>query len=1323
MPRDSKGSVIRIALEIDEKKALAQVPGVSKKISSALAAALAITPGGRAPTLLQQVKATTAALEGQARVAEINARATQKLAAADREAARASEAMAKARLAEVRAEQAINRERERGERAQRRNTFGSRFSRGFDSTRINFGAASPLLSSATRAGFAGALGAGLATAGSQAVSVASDGWAQGIDSAKALQQELNVLATQGRVTDRQLDDLRDTARDLGNDLTLPGVSSLDAARAMAALVRPLNDVEAASDGARGALQLAQIAEIDVAEAAKIAAGNVNAFGLEARETTRVADVLSRVIALTGDSLDRIQEGFAQAASSYKVAGFSIEELAQDYIALSQAGVKGSDAGTSLRNAIDRLRSPSDVAAKKMKELGIEVFRADGTMRSHREVIDSVTRAFAKLTPQQQAAANMTIFGTDAQRANNFVLSQGVEKADALGKRFREAAGAAETLEAKSKGLAGAQDAYNSALESFQEKHAAKFLGFVTEAVKSGSNLIDLLDRYIERLSKAQGYQLRNPFTTFNQTVERSKALDSPKARLNLVQAVLGQINSSGKVDPAMGARLDEYLLQRNPRNAKNVLPFANPGGFTQGGALNELRDFLADLSLDLIKEVKKEADAQFVRDNQKRWRDSIPRSKPGAPQPGGNTGTGAPAEIDTSDLEGRAISQRDVLKDLQARFTRLEKELGKAADEATLRFYVGKLRQASAAIQGQEKLIVETERAISIAQDAGRKDPKGRKLIDAAARSGRLDADRDARARASGISDQVQAIRDRLAKSAADRAKRAGEKAAEARKEGAQDSLESQVQRAERTLKTTEDGYSEAVKAIEKALTPEGVEAAVEDATELAMQLRFVGETLAKLKKALADKSAGKETKASIDELAGALGGPGKLGGLNAEMLKRLGEIYGAKSSTDKSNEEALTRSTQAREETIRRGQEVIDAGLAAYNENVLRSLETELGATPVTRANAAKIDTLLGAIAGLKEAIIDAGLERALKEASAFRQELEDRIEAEKDTRIATALQIALDRYDDTTVDFDEEDDQGRPTGRKVTVTGGKAIAEHMAKRAAERAKRDLNNERQRQVEGMRKEIASPRNAALGSAAGQVVGDTFDALINGGKGSAALEASLRQAVVNGVRDELQRGVEKFTQAILSGTAEQKKAAQMQIVAALEMRASASTLLALTGQRGRGAQGRAVLGALAGLYLGDRAGLKGDGLTNALGIGASLATGNVLGAVLGLGKIKGLKLPKFADGGRMVGAGIVGEKRPEIFVPERPGFVLPNAEAALERLGEIVTGGRSSVNGGRSAVYAPTFIHNGDIHDRADADRILEGQRQDLYNLVQVTGA
>lgn len=1353
MARDSKGSIIRIALEIDEKRVVAQASSLGKKITTALSVGMSGNGGGgRGPTLLQQTKATSAALEGQARVAEIAARTTQRLAAAEREGARASEAMAKARLAEVKAEQAANRERERSERNAKRNTFGTRFNQGVGSTRINIGTASPLVSSATRAGFAGALGAGLATAGSAAVSAASEGWDQGIDTAKKLQQELNVLAAQGRVTDRQLDGLRDTARDLGNDLKLPGVSSLDAARAMTALVRPLGDVEAASDGARGALQLAQIAEMDVAEAAKIAAGNVNAFGLAARETSRVADVLSRVIALTGDSLDQIQEGFAQSATSYNAAGFSIEELAQDYIALSQAGVKGSDAGTSLRNAIDRLRAPTDEVAKKMKALGIEVYRNDGTMKSHREVVDSVSRALGKLGPEARAAAVQVIFGADAQRAANIALGAGVEKADALGKRFKEAAGAAETLEAKSKGLAGAQDAYNSALESFQEKHAAKFLGFVTEAVKSGSNLIDMLDKYIDRLSKAQGIQLRNPFTTFNQMAERSKALDSPQSRLNLVQAVLGQINSKGKVDTNLAARLDEYFLQHNPRNAKNVLPFSNPGGFIgfdnpndtlfssrldgdRSARFDQLKNFLADLSLDLINEVKAARPNPSYSEvyRQSMTTDARRRARLKPPPPGKGTGTGEPGEVDTSDLEVTADQQRTTLKDLQSRFTRIEKLLSQSADEATLTHYVTKLKQASVDIQAQEKLIVDTQRAIALAQDTDRKNPKGAKVINSTARSGRLDADREAMDRSGQIDSQAKAIRARFAKDAADKAKRAAEKAADARKAGAQDSIETQVNQAERTLKATEDSFSEAVKAIEKALTPEGVEAAVEDATELAMQIRFVAETLAKLKKALADKNSGKETKASIDELAGALGGPGKLGTLNADLLKRLSEIYSGKGTADTANEEASTKATQAREDMRRRGQESIAQGLQAYNEEILRSLESQLDSIPVNHKNVGKIDSLLGTIAGLREAIIDATLEQAMKDAGSVRREMEDRIASEKDPRIASQMQTALDRYDDHVAFFDEEDENGKPTGRQIKVVGGKAIAEHMAQRTAERAKRDLLANRQKQVTGLRSEIVTPRQQrvnTISATAGQAVGDTFDALMNGGKGGQALEASLRQALVDGVRGELERGVEKFTQAILSGTAEQKKAAQAQLVAALEMRASASTLMALTGQRGKGNQGKAIFGALAGLYLGDKAGLKGDGLMNALGIGASLATGNIFGAVLGLGKIKGLKLPKFASGGRMTGGsmtpipgGIVLDgNKPEIFVPDGPGFVLPDAKAAMERLGEMVTGGRSSVNGGRGAVIAPTFVHNGNIYDKSDAAYIERRERDMLEDVLLKVG-
>lgn len=74
------------------------------------------------------------------------------------------------------------------------------------------------------------------------------------------------------------------------------------------------------------------------------------------------------------------------------AGYSLEEMAAASGLLGNAGIQASMAGTSLRSMLERFSGPVPKAKKLMKELGIEVVNADGSMKSLADIVDEVTRA-------------------------------------------------------------------------------------------------------------------------------------------------------------------------------------------------------------------------------------------------------------------------------------------------------------------------------------------------------------------------------------------------------------------------------------------------------------------------------------------------------------------------------------------------------------------------------------------------------------------------------------------------------------------------------------------------------------------------------------------------------------------------------------------------------------------------------------------------------------------------------------------------------------------------------------------------------------------
>ncbi|MEO7716353.1 MAG: phage tail tape measure protein [Capsulimonas sp.] len=315
-----------------------------------------------------------------------------------------------------------------------------------------------------------------------------------VEMAMDLEQALNVLQTQTSATDAQLSQMRKTARDLGGDMTLPATSSNDAAQAMVVLSQKSLSVNDSMTAARGTLQLAAAATIDAAQAAEIEGDALTAFKLKGDQATHVADMLAASQSASGTAATDAALSMQQAAAVYASANQPIEALMTSINLLGKAGIRGSDAGTSLKEMLLKLETPTAKAQQVLDKLGISIYDADGKMRPFRDLVAQFSAATSGLTQKQRDFALGTIFGSDAIRSATVIMAGGVTQYDKMEAAVTKAGAAAELAAAKNKGLKGALDGLGSELETIGEKTAAPFLRSMTELVKKAGDAIEVLDQ-------------------------------------------------------------------------------------------------------------------------------------------------------------------------------------------------------------------------------------------------------------------------------------------------------------------------------------------------------------------------------------------------------------------------------------------------------------------------------------------------------------------------------------------------------------------------------------------------------------------------------------------------------------------------------------------------------------------------------------------------------------------------------------------------------------------------------------------------------------
>lgn len=165
------------------------------------------------------------------------------------------------------------------------------------------------------------------------------------------------------------------------------------------------------------LYLAQATGEDLGRSAEIAGSTLRAFGLDATQTTHVADVMAEAFNKSALDLNTFADSMKYVGPVAAVAGVSLEEASAMLAVLSNSGIKGSQAGTSLRRILTDLGSESGTTAEKIAKLAAKGISMENAM-------DDV--------------------GRTAQSAL-IVLQQGVGQIDPLTKSFENADGAAKAM--------------------------------------------------------------------------------------------------------------------------------------------------------------------------------------------------------------------------------------------------------------------------------------------------------------------------------------------------------------------------------------------------------------------------------------------------------------------------------------------------------------------------------------------------------------------------------------------------------------------------------------------------------------------------------------------------------------------------------------------------------------------------------------------------------------------------------------------------------------------------------------------------------------
>jgi TP901 family phage tail tape measure protein len=307
------------------------------------------------------------------------------------------------------------------------------------------------------------------------------------------EESMHVLGAVSGATKGELKMLQDGALALGKDMKLPNVSAKDAAESMTELAKAGLSVKDIMGASRGVLQLGVAGNMKFSESATVVARALTAFSMKGVEATRVADLLTATANKSTAEVNDMALGIQMASSQFAAAGFDVDDLTTSLGLMANAGIAGSDAGTSLKTMMNRLTAPTSTARKKMQELGISVYDASGNVKKMPVLLQHFNDKLGGLSKEARNAALYTMFGSDAIRAARVQLTAGAEGWTRFNEATTKGGEAQAFAEARTKGFNGAVEGFISQVETLAIELGLKMLPAATSAARGLAEFVGNLD--------------------------------------------------------------------------------------------------------------------------------------------------------------------------------------------------------------------------------------------------------------------------------------------------------------------------------------------------------------------------------------------------------------------------------------------------------------------------------------------------------------------------------------------------------------------------------------------------------------------------------------------------------------------------------------------------------------------------------------------------------------------------------------------------------------------------------------------------------------
>lgn len=281
--------------------------------------------------------------------------------------------------------------------------------------------------------------------------------------------------------------LENAAKEAGNTTQF---SATQAAEALNYMALAGYDADKAVETLPTVLNLAAAGGMDLATASDMVTDSMSALGDKAGTTESFVDKMAKTSQKSNTSVQQLGEALLTVGGTAKSLAGGVTEANTVLGIFADSGTKGAEGGTALRNVILSLTAPTDTAKKKMQELGLEVFDANGNMRPLNETFQDLNGILGDMTQGEQTEVLNTIFNKVDLKSVNALLANSGERFNELSGYIENSTGAAENMAATmNDNLQGKITILKSGLEGLGIAAYEKFETPLKNAVTNITNVI------------------------------------------------------------------------------------------------------------------------------------------------------------------------------------------------------------------------------------------------------------------------------------------------------------------------------------------------------------------------------------------------------------------------------------------------------------------------------------------------------------------------------------------------------------------------------------------------------------------------------------------------------------------------------------------------------------------------------------------------------------------------------------------------------------------------------------------------------------------